>query len=136
VLFVGINYAVKSLKQILLLLFGYRPSKVTYRNCCRIIFLIFVMGDDYPVWSRRVLTYAFIYNPLSRAGLSSREKSSRKMNADGSVDIYFGPKAPAGLESNWIPTTGHVPVPVMRFYGPTEPFWNNTFKLPGVVAVN
>ena len=25
-------------------------------------------------------------------------------NADGSVDIYFGPKAPAGKESNWVPT--------------------------------
>src|SRR5690242_20472129 len=29
-----------------------------------------------------------------------------KSNADGSVDIYFGRKAPAGLESNWIPTQG------------------------------
>ena len=26
-------------------------------------------------------------------------------NADGSVDIFFGPKAPAGKEFNWIPTT-------------------------------
>jgi hypothetical protein len=25
-------------------------------------------------------------------------------NPDGSVDIYFGPEAPAGKESNWIPT--------------------------------
>ena len=25
-------------------------------------------------------------------------------NADGSVDIYFGPKAPAGKETNWVPT--------------------------------
>src|SRR5262245_14068725 len=35
------------------------------------------------------------------------DKSSRmdlKKNADGSVDIYCGPKAPKGFESNWIPT--------------------------------
>ena len=25
-------------------------------------------------------------------------------NGDGSVDIYFGPKAPEGKESNWVPT--------------------------------
>jgi hypothetical protein len=25
-------------------------------------------------------------------------------NEDGSVDIYRGPKAPAGFEKNWIPT--------------------------------
>ena len=27
-----------------------------------------------------------------------------KPNADGSTDVYFGPKAPAGKESNWIQT--------------------------------
>jgi len=27
-----------------------------------------------------------------------------KRNADGSVDIYIGPTAPAGKQSNWIPT--------------------------------
>ncbi|HTO97286.1 MAG TPA: DUF1214 domain-containing protein [Myxococcales bacterium] len=30
-------------------------------------------------------------------------------NADGSVDLFFGPKAPRGFENNWIPTVpaGH-----------------------------
>ena len=27
-----------------------------------------------------------------------------KQNADGSTDIYFGPKAPKGMEKNWIKT--------------------------------
>jgi acetyl esterase/lipase len=27
-----------------------------------------------------------------------------QVNADGSVDVYFGPKAPAGKESNWVQT--------------------------------
>ena len=27
-----------------------------------------------------------------------------KKNKDGSVDIYFEPKAPKGKENNWLPT--------------------------------
>jgi hypothetical protein len=48
-----------------------------------------------------------------------------KTNPDGSVDIYFGPKAAVGLETNWIPTEGKEPSPAMRFYGPDEAFWEN-----------
>jgi hypothetical protein len=80
-------------------------------------------------------TWAFIYNPLERVGLSSYDKSTMKMNRDGSVDIYFGPQAPRGLEANWIPTQGKRPCPVMRFYGGTEEFWNRSFKLPDVELV-
>ena len=80
-------------------------------------------------------TYAFIYNPLSRPGLSSRDKASMKLNDDGSMDLYFGPKAPDGLESNWIPTQGKVPLPVMRLYGAQDAFWDKTFKLPDVELV-
>jgi hypothetical protein len=58
-----------------------------------------------------------------------------KMNADGSVDIYFGPKAPDGLQSNWIPTQGKRPMPVMRFYGGEEAFFNRSFKLPDAELV-
>lgn len=42
-----------------------------------------------------------------------------EVNADGSVDIYFGPKAPAGKENNWvqtIPGKGWNTLP--RLYGP------------------
>src|SRR5215467_14063980 len=54
-------------------------------------------------WSLTVYdraTWAFIDNSLDRAGLDSFQKDKMKLNADGSVDVYFGPKAPAGLESN------------------------------------
>jgi hypothetical protein len=77
-------------------------------------------------------TSAFIYNPLDRVGLSTYDKPNMRVNADGSVDIYFGPKDPKGMESNWIPTQGKRPIPVMRFYGGTEEFWNKSFKLPNV----
>jgi len=93
---------------------------------------------DVPVsqfWSLIVYdsaTWAFIYNPLQRAGLSSRELSTMKANPDGSVYLYFGPKAPNGLTSNWIPTQGKAPFPVLRLYGAQDAFWNKSFKLSDV----
>jgi hypothetical protein len=85
------------------------------------------------IYDRR--TWAFIKNPLDRAGLGSFNKDTMKMNPDGSVDLYFGPKAPAGLESNWIPTENKEPYPWLRLYGPEEPFWNKSFKMPDVELV-
>lgn len=43
------------------------------------------------------------------AALSPYDKL--KTNADGSIDLYFAAKAPAGLESNWVET-----VPGAGFY--------------------
>jgi hypothetical protein len=39
------------------------------------------------------------------------------------------PKAPDGLDANWIPTAGRRPLPAMRCYGPTEALNSKTFKL-------
>ena len=57
-----------------------------------------------------------------RVGLSSRNKDTIQVNQDGSYDIYFGPKAPKGKESNWIPT-GEPFFLLFRLYGPES----NTF---------
>ena len=97
---------------------------------------------DVPVkefWSVTVYdmaTWAFIYSPLERPGLSSFDKSKMKVNPDGSVDLYIGPTAPAGLESNWIPTQGKRPYPIFRFYGPATAFWDKTFVLPDFEEVS
>ena len=56
-------------------------------------------------------------------------------NADGGVTLYFGPRAPKGLEANWIPTSGKKPYAMFRFYGPEEAFYNKTFKLADVELV-
>ena len=51
-------------------------------------------------------------------------------NKDGSVDLYFGPKAPKGKESNCIqtePTKGWFTI--FRFYGPLKPWFDRTWKL-------
>ena len=47
-------------------------------------------------------THAFIRELLKLA--SSSLTPGLTKNADGSIDIYFGPKAPVGKESNWVPT--------------------------------
>jgi len=75
-------------------------------------------------------TMSFIYTDSNRTTLSSYDLDKMKKNADGSVTIFSGPKAPNGLESNWLPTAGHRPLPAMRCYGPTEALNNRTFKLP------
>ncbi|HEV7317184.1 MAG TPA: DUF1214 domain-containing protein [Ensifer sp.] len=81
-------------------------------------------------------TMSFIYSETNRTTLSSYDLGKMKKNADGGVTIYVGPKAPAGLEANWIPTAGKRPLPAMRFYGPTEAMNNKTFKLPDFELVN
>ena len=54
-------------------------------------------------------------------------------NADGSVDIYFGPEARAGRASNWVPTRAGEGFEVLfRLYGPEKPFFAKTWKLPDI----
>jgi len=64
-------------------------------------------------------------------------KSSLKKNADGSVDVFLGPKAPAGEESNWIPTKAGKPYFVMfRIYGPKKEAVDGSWILDNIVRVN
>ncbi len=54
-------------------------------------------------------------------------------NKDGSVDLYFGPKAPKGEESNWIQTTpGKAWFAYFRLYSPTQPFLDQSWVLPDI----
>ena len=51
------------------------------------------------------------------------------VNADGSVDVYFGPKAPAGKEHNWIQTIpGKGWNTLLRLYGPLQPWFDKTWR--------
>jgi hypothetical protein len=61
--------------------------------------------------------------------LGSRDKPIQ--NADGSTDLYLGPKAPQGKEANWlatVPRRGYFSI--LRLYGPTEAALNKSWK-PG-----
>ncbi len=52
-------------------------------------------------------------------------------NADGSIDLYVGAKAPVGRESNFLKTAGTDGWFVMfRLYAPLQPFFDKTFGLP------
>jgi hypothetical protein len=49
------------------------------------------------------------------------------------VDVYFGPKAPAGKESNWIPTKAGGQFEVLfRIYGPEKAFFEKAWTLPDI----
>jgi hypothetical protein len=53
------------------------------------------------------------------------------VNPDTSVDVYFGPTAPAGRETNWVQTVpGKGWNVLLRLYGPLQPWFDKTWK-PG-----
>jgi len=82
-----------------------------------------------------------IYDPQTRSELQTgqpfpsknNKRDPLKENHDGSVTLYFGPKAPEGKESNWIQT---VPkkgwYPLLRLYGPLEAWFDKTWR-PGEI---
>jgi len=63
----------------------------------------------------------------------SSQNKDLQTNQDGSVDVYFGPKAPAGKESNWVQTiSGKGWNTLLRLYGPLQPWFDKTWR-PGEI---
>jgi hypothetical protein len=60
-----------------------------------------------------------------------------KQNADGSVDIYFGPNAPKGKEGNWLPTDPKRRFFMLaRFYGPKPELYDGSnFQLNNIKLI-
>lgn len=57
-------------------------------------------------------------------------------NEDGSWDIYIGPKAPEGMENNWIQTIpGKGWNTIFRLYGPLEPWFDDKWYPSDAVEV-
>ena len=82
-----------------------------------------------------------LYDPQTRSELQTSQplpsKNNKRdkliVNTDGSVDLYFGPKAPAGKEANWVqsvPDKGWFAL--FRLYGPLEPWFDKTWQ-PGEI---
>jgi hypothetical protein len=70
----------------------------------------------------------------SRPGPSSQTKM--RPNADGSVDLWFAPRAPAGAQDNWIRTIpGQAFFATFRLYGPLDLVLDGTWKLNDVEKV-
>ncbi len=56
---------------------------------------------------------------------------------DGSVVLRFGPTAPEGGETNWIPTLpGKSWFPIVRLYGPLEPWFDQSWRLPELQRID
>ena len=84
-----------------------------------------------------------VYDPQTRSMLQSKEqpypsKNSKRdqdlaINPEGSVDLYFGPKAPQGKEANWIKTIpGKGWFGLLRLYGPLQPWFDQSWKVGAI----
>lgn len=85
-------------------------------------------------WS--LTAYNFDTHSLIR-GVSRASRSSLvqglQTNPDGTTDVYFGPKAPQGKDSNWLPTKpGERFEALFRFYGPEKPVFDKSWALPDI----
>jgi hypothetical protein len=86
---------------------------------------------------------ATVYDRATHALIRDMRWSSRsshtpglQKNADGSSDVYFAPKAPAGKESNWVPTNADGRFEVLfRLYGPEKAFFEKQWLLPDIEKV-
>jgi len=85
-----------------------------------------------------------VYDLESASYLRDVEKGSidsstpgLERNADGSVDIYFGPTTPSGLEANWLPTDPDRRFFLLfRFYGPEPGVYDGSFELNDIEKLN
>ena len=70
-------------------------------------------------------------------GVAVRDQPGQGLrdNADGSADVYFGPERPID-SPNWIQTLpGKGWYVVFRLYGPLEPWFDKTWRLPDIEPV-
>lgn len=76
-------------------------------------------------------THALIRG-LPRSSRSSQSEGIQR-NADGSVDVYFGPKPPDKMDANWVPTSADGKFEMLfRFYGTQKPLFDKTWRLPDI----
>jgi hypothetical protein len=79
-------------------------------------------------------TRSMVQTDTNIAAHSSYDKL--KTNPDGSLELYFGPTAPEGFDSNWVKTVANKGFfPMFRWYGPLEAFFDKSWSLPDVELV-
>jgi hypothetical protein len=77
-------------------------------------------------------TRSMIQTDQQHPSVSSQNKDLM-VNADGSVDVWFGPEAPEGKEANWVQTVpGQTWNTILRLYGPLEPWFDKSWR-PGEI---
>ncbi|MBT8361618.1 MAG: DUF1214 domain-containing protein, partial [Deltaproteobacteria bacterium] len=81
-------------------------------------------------------TRGLITSDQQRAERGSVHKEV-KTNPDGTTPVFIGPTAPKGWEDNWIKSVpGRAWFPYFRFYGPTGPFFDQSWKLPPIEEID
>ncbi len=86
-------------------------------------------------WSTTVYdmdTFAFYYD-VDSVALNSLT-AGLETNADGTVDIYFAPELPEGVNfDNWVPTKpGTEFMTLFRWYGPEPALFDGSWSLPEI----
>ena len=84
-----------------------------------------------------------LYNAENSSGLDNGQpfpslglRDKPAQNADGSTDLYLGPKAPEGKEGNWLATVpGKGYFAILRLYAPTEAAIDKSWKPGDIVEV-
>jgi len=124
---------------VLLLRDGHYAGHVAQNGRCRISVCGCGCSADAPAkdfWS------VVLYDNQTRSMLQTDQQfpslnSQRGVaqNADGSTDIFFGPEAPAGKDTNWIQTVpGKGWTVILRLYGPLESWFDKSWQ-PGEVEL-
>jgi len=84
-----------------------------------------------------------VYDPQTRSQLQTgqpfpgrnNQRHKLDVNEDGSVDLYFAPKAPKGKDANWIQTvSGKGWFIALRLYGPLDPWFDKEWQ-PGDIEL-
>ncbi len=72
-------------------------------------------------------TRSLLQNGMEKPSVSTYDKPI--VNADGTIDLFFGTEAPTGKEKNWVKTIpGEGWEILFRLYGPLEPYFDGSWK--------
>jgi hypothetical protein len=88
----------------------------------------FPVKDNWSVTIYDTQTRSMLQTDQKFAGLNSLGEGVKK-NADGSIDVYFAPTPPEGMEGNWIQSIpGKSWFIILRAYGPLQPWLDQTWR--------
>ncbi len=81
-------------------------------------------------------TRCIIQNTEGKSDISS-VMDNLKVEDNGNVKVYVGPKAPKGYENNWIPSNPKKGFFVyLRLYGPLKTYYDKSWKMSDVKRIN
>ena len=88
----------------------------------------FPVKDNWSVTIYDTQTRSMLQTDQKFAGINSLGEGVKK-NADGSVDVYFAPEPPEGMEDNWVQSIpGKSWFIILRAYGPLQPWLDQTWR--------